>query len=58
MPFFSDTAANKHMCPKDFTGGCIINTILEPAPSLSAKWRFGGVSNLSEHGTQSRKLKR
>ena len=26
-----------HMCPKDFTIDCIINTVLEPAPFLSAK---------------------
>ncbi len=28
-----------HMCPKDFTIDCIINTVLEPAPFLSAKSR-------------------
>ncbi|MBR5196560.1 MAG: hypothetical protein IKW48_10545 [Akkermansia sp.] len=51
---FSDTAANKHMCPKDFTGGCIINTILEPAPSLSAKWRFVGLKHCPAEAGQFR----
>ena len=29
------------MCPKDFTIDCIINTVLEPAPSLCAKVNCG-----------------
>ena len=30
-------SACRHMCPKDFAIDCIINTVLEPAPFLSAK---------------------
>ena len=42
-----------HMCPKDFTIDCTINTVLEPAlPYLSAKdGDLWGGSNPSGHGT-------
>ena len=30
------------MCPKDFTIDCIINTVLDPAPSLCAKGDLWG----------------
>ena len=29
---YGSLVKTNHMCPKDFTTYCIINTILEPAP--------------------------
>ena len=56
----SERATKKkfHMCPKDFTIVCIINTVLEPAPPLYAyRWRFVGMQ-ISERRMQNKQLVR
>ena len=53
--YFLGHDASMHMCPKDFTIDCIINTVLEPASSLCAKWRLGGLmARVSERNSKAR----
>ena len=44
----------EHMCPKDFTFDCIINTVLEPAPPLYALKRFVGMKHCPAEAGQFR----